>query len=368
MWAPDDLINKIKNQPDLFIKKVGDLVGKNVKINAIVGNPPYQEVDGGGGSSAKPVYDKFVSIANGLKPIYISMIMPSRWMTGGKGLDDFRSEMLSNHHIRIMHDYLKASDCFTNVAIEGGICYFLINTKEEGECQFISHTSNGISVVNRFLDDNDSDVVIRDAGALSILSKVVARTENYFSEKVMPRNPFNTSNYEIGISLTPYQNGLKIFGRFESGRDMRYLPPTYKPSKGEEVLRTWKVFISKADGAAGQLGNPIPARILGKGVVGDTDTICSETFLAIAPFSSEVEANNVVTYCRTKFFRFMVGIRKLKNMTRDTYKFVPLQDFTEKSDIDWSVSVEEIDRQLYKKYRLTPDEIAFIESMIKPML
>lgn len=128
-----------------------------------------------------------------------------------------------------------------------------------------------------------------------------------------------------------------------------------------------EVFISKADGAAGQLGNPIPARIIGYGVVGDTSTICSETFLAIAPFSSENEAKNVVTYCRTKFFRFMVGIRKLKNMTRDTYKFVPIQNFTDGNDIDWSRSIAEIDAQLYVKYGLSDDEITFIESMIKPM-
>ena len=125
--------------------------------------------------------------------------------------------------------------------------------------------------------------------------------------------------------------------------------------------------MSKADGAAGQLGNPIPARIIGQGVVGDTCTICTETFLAIAPFNSEIEANNVIKYCRTKFFRFMVGIRKLKNMTRDTYKFVPMQNFTESSDIDWSKSIADIDAQLYAKYNLTDEEITFIESMIKPM-
>ena len=365
MWAPDDLINKIKNQPELFIKEVHDLIGKNMRINAIVGNPPYQEVDGGGGSSAKPIYDKFVNIASLIKPSYISMVMPSRWMTGGKGLDDFRSSMLTNHHIRVLHDYLDAADCFDNVSIEGGICYFLIDTKNEGLCQFVSHTSNGVSSIERFLDDNDSDVVVRDAGALSVLSKVIRHTEHYLSEKVLPRNPFGVS--DIIISETPINNGLKIFGRFDGGRDIRYLPSSFEPQKGADIVNTWKVFISKADGAAGQLGNPIPARIIGAAVIGDTNTICTETFLAIAPFSSETEVNNVVTYCRTKFFRFMVGIRKLKNMTRDTYKFVPMQDFTENSDIDWSKSIAEIDAQLYAKYGLDDEEIKFIESMIKPM-
>ena len=373
MWAPEDLINKIKNQPELFVSRVTKATKWGIpnidvmKFKAIVGNPPYQEVDGGGGSSAKPIYDKFVGIASYVKPSFVSMIMPSRWMTGGKGLDDFRAEMLSNHHIRVLHDYLNASDCFTNVAIEGGICYFLIDSINEGPCQFFSHTTNGVSCIERYLDDNDSDVVVRDAGALSILAKVIEKTKHYFSEKVLARNPFGISNYEPQISTSPFPNAIKVFGRFDGGRDVRYLPSSFVPSKGGELLKTWKVFLSKADGAAGQLGNPIPARIIGQGVVGDIKTICSETFLAIAPFSTEEEANNVVIYCRSKFFRFMVGIRKLKNMTRDTYKFVPMQNFSSGSDIDWSKSIEEIDAQLYDKYNLSKDEISFIESMIKPM-
>ncbi len=342
---------------------------KNMNFNTIIGNPPYQVMDGGGaaGTSAISVYNLFIDSAKSLESAYLSMIIPSRWMTGGKGLDDFRSAMLSNHHIRILHDYLNASDCFTNVAIEGGICHFLIDSFNEGKCQFYSHTTNGISSVERYLDENDSDVVVRDAGALSILDKVIERTKQFFSEKVLARNPFGLSNNDSKISTIGIQNGLKVFGRFDGGRDTRYLPNNFTPTKGGEIVGTWKVFLSKADGAAGQLGNPIPARIIGQGVVGDVSTICTETFLAIAPFSTEDEANNVVVYCRTKFFRFMVGIRKLKNMTRDTYKFVPMQDFTEGSDIDWSKSVAEIDAQLYAKYDLSDEEIAFIESMIKPM-
>ena len=208
---------------------------------------------------------------------------------------------------------------------------------------------------------------MRDAGALTILAKVVERSKHYFSEKVLARNPFGISNYEPEITTIPIPKGLKVFGRFDGGRDVRYLPQNYVLLKGADILQSWKVFISKADGAAGQLGNPIPARIIGQGVVGSPNTICSETFLAIAPFTSETEAHNVVTFCRTKFFRFMVGIRKLKNMTRDTYKFVPMQNFTDGSDIDWSKSLEEIDAQLYAKYHLSNDEIRFIESMIKPM-
>lgn len=357
-----DILQKENKKQSTILQEL-----KSMNFSAILGNPPYQEVDGGGGSSARPIYDKFIGFTTLLKPSFVTIIIPSRWMTGGKGLDDFRANMLSNHHIRVLHDYLNASDCFTNVAVEGGICYFLIDSFNEGKCEFFSHTTTGITSLERYLDDNDSDVVVRNAGALSILVKVKKKTTRSFSEKILARNPFGISNYEQGISTTPLTGGLKVFGRFDGGRDFRYLPANFTLSKGTEVVGSWKVFLSKADGAAGQLGNPIPARIIGQGVVGDTSTICSETFLAIAPFSTEEEANNVTTYCRTKFFRFMVGIRKLKNMTRDTYKFVPMQDFTASSDIDWSKSVEEIDAQLYAKYNLSPEEIAFIESMIKPM-
>lgn len=296
------------------------------------------------------------------------MVMPSRWMTGGKGLDDFRMKMSANHNIRVLHDFLNAADCFTNVSIEGGICYFLINTRYEGKCAFTSHTSNGTTLINRFLDDNASDVVIRDAGALSILSKVSLKVDGSFADLVMARNPFGLFNVEEYISATQLSSdGLKVFGRFNGERSLRFLDSVCKPTKGESMMNKWKVFISKADGAAGQLGNPIPARILGKAVTGDTHTICTETFLAIAPLSSEIEANNAVTYCKTKFFRFMVGIRKLKNMTRDTYRFVPIQDFTSSSDIDWGKNIPDIDAQLYAKYGLTDEEISFIESMIKAM-
>lgn len=147
MWAPDDLINKIKNQPELFIKKVGDLVGKNVKINAIVGNPPYQVMDGGGtGSSAIPVYHCFVDIAKAIKPQYVSLIMPSRWMSGGKGLDSFRAKMIADHSLMSIHDFLDGKLIFSNVLIEGGICYILWGNSYNGPCHFISHTCTDKSV------------------------------------------------------------------------------------------------------------------------------------------------------------------------------------------------------------------------------
>lgn len=369
-----DLIEVIKNNPATFVNEVRD--GRrfwntnnndHMKFNAIVGNPPYQVMDGGHGSSSKSIYNEFVTISQKIAPLYISMIMPSRWMTGGKGLDAFRDMMINDKRIQIMHDFMEASALFSNVQIEGGICYFLWNSRYSKPCMYYSHSASEVNMVERYLNSNDSDVVIRDAGILNILDKVLALKEESFADFVLPRNPFGVYDYESYLVDHKETNSLKLFGRFENVRTTLFLSNDYVVNKNKEIVKHWKVFISKADGAAGQIGNPIPAKIIGKAVIGDKETICTETFLAIGPFSSKQECINIVKYAETKFFRIMVGIRKNKNMTRDTYKFVPLQDFTSQSDIDWSVSIPEIDEQLYEKYGLSDDEIAFIEKMIKPM-
>lgn len=372
--AFENLITMIKDgKSEKFIEKAttGSTYNsknkeKDMKFNAIVGNPPYQVIDGGGtGSSAQAVYNKFVDVARLIKPDYISMIMPSRWMTGGKGLDDFRLSMIKDKRIRKLHDYLDAKICFPTVAIEGGVCYFLWNRDEEGLCEFVSHSKDAALTVERFLDDGDSNVIIREIGALPIVDKIYY-DKGSFSALVSVRNLFKIDSGALETSLV--NNGYKVFGRYDSKRSYKYLRAY---SVDDERIRLfvdkWKVFISKADGAAGQLGNPVPARIIGKAEIGGPNILCTETFLAIGPFDTEAMAKNVVKYMETKFFRFLVGARKLKNMTQDTYSFVPLQDFTDKSDIDWSESVENIDKQLYKKYGLTEEEIAFIEKMIKPM-
>ena len=345
----EDLINQIKNKPQNFIEKMakGRSFWKandndNMKFNAIVGNPPYQVIDGGGtGSSAQAIYNKFVDIARSIKPRYISMIMPSRWMTGGKGLDKFRESMLDDKHIRVLHDYMDAHDCFPTVAIEGGICYFMWDKDSQGKCDFISHTNGSVISTERYLSEDSTDVVIRDAGALSILAKVKSSNGN-FSALVSPRNLFKIDVSCLKSDYAP--SYYKVFGRFDGIRGLKFLKSyETKDERAQKFLGKWKVFVSKADGAAGQLGNPVPARIIGKTVLGDPMTICTETFLAIGPFINENEANNVSKYTETKFFRFLVGTRKLKNMTQDTYSFVPLQDFTETSDIDWNKAISVID-------------------------
>ena len=331
----------------------------NMKFDVIVGNPPYQLNDGGGsGSSAKPIYDLFVLQAQRLKPRYITMIMPSRWMTGGKGLDSFREMMIKDRRIQVMHDYMDASQCFSGVSIEGGVCYFLWNSEYSGKCDYYLHQSSDTVLYSKKTLDEDgtSDIVIRDPNLITILNKVMAQKGKSFDTIVSARNPFGI-NEEINSIISFKPSNRRILCRQDAKRQILYLTNSYNLKRGDEYIGKYKLFVSKADGAAGQIGNPIPARIIGKAEFGDKDMLCSETFLMVGPFRSKEEMENVSLYMQTKFFRILVGIRKNKNMTHKTYSYVPLQDFSQV----WT------DEMLYKKYGLNDTEIAFIESMIRPM-
>lgn len=357
MHSFDDLVMQLKDKQSQFIQKVlkpsfWNLGGNGqMKFNAIVGNPPYQIMDGGNGSSSIPVYNLFVTSAIKIKPQFTSMIMPSRWFSGGKGLDDFRAFMLNDKHIRVMHDYMDASRCFTNASIEGGVCYFLYDNNNEGKCKYYLHQANDeTTYTERYLKQNDKvDIVIRDNLQQSILDKVMNKTSKFLNTIVYPRNPFGIVNFDV-INKSDYS----ILGRFDNKREVRYLSDINCVKKNKELISKYKVFVSKADGAAGQIGNPIPAKILGDPEFGDVNQVCTETFLAMGPFKNESEAKNLEKYLMTKFARFMVGIRKNKNMTQDTYSFVPLLDFTKTYSDD----------ELYSLFELDSQEVEYIEKMI----
>lgn len=328
----------------------------NMKFDVIIGNPPYQLNDGGGsGSSAIPLYHKFVEQAKKLNPRYLTMIIPARWYAGGKGLDDFRNNMLNDERIREIHDFGNAGDCFPGVAIEGGVCYFLWDRDNKGLCRVYSHFQNQITGISeRPLLEEGTDVFIRYNEVISIIRKVSAFKEESFATIVSPRNPYHIKSEFIEVKTK--NKTCKVLG-IENGKRLYKNMEVVSVGRNSEELSKHKIFISKADGAAGQIGYPIPARILGKSEIAGLNTVCTETFLRIGPFDSEIVCKNVKTYIYTKFFRCLVGARKNKNMTQSTYSFVPLQDFNE----EWT------DEKLYKKYGLSEEEIAFIESMIKPM-
>lgn len=366
----EDLIMQVDKKSDKFVKqilnpKTWKIEGENnMKFDAIVSNPPYQLKDGGHGSSAGSIYDLFVQIAKKINPKYISMIIEARWYSGGKGLDDFRREMIHDKRIRLLVDYPNSNDCFPGVDIEGGICYFLWKRDDEGLCRFITHNKDKIvSETNRMLVEKKSNVLIRYNEAIPIFNKIKAFDEVSFSTIVSSRKPFGFPTNFKDYKEKEFVNSVKIYVNKKQGYVDR---SKIKLSKeiDKNIVANYKVFISEAYG----LGGVYPHQILNKPILAEKNTCCSETYLVIGSFKNKFEAENVVKYIKTRLFRFLVMlIKNTQHGTKMVYEFVPLQNFTNKSDINWNCSIEKIEKQLYKKYKLSDEEIKFIESMIKPM-
>lgn len=321
-----------------------------MKFDVIIGNPPYQLSDGGAQASAIPIYQNFIQQSKRLRPRYLSMIIPARWYSGGRGLDQFREEMLSDNHVRILHDFFDSSECFPGVEIKGGVCYFLWDNNYVGTCQVVNHMADRtkISVMNRYLLEEGNDVFIRQNQAISIFHKVAHNSDATFSSLVSPQRPFGLRTFEKG-KKEYFPNSVKMYEHGGIG----YIPYS-KVTVNQAMIDTYKIYISRAYGAS----ESFPHQIIGKPIFGDKGTCCSETYVMIGPFSSSHEANNVISYIKTKFFRFFVSLKKVSQMaSANVYSFVPLQDFSK----PWT------DEELYAKYGLTDEEINFIESMIKPM-
>lgn len=344
-----------------------------MKFDFCIGNPPYQESDGGGtGDSAKPIYDKFVEEGIKICEGSLVMITPSRWMKGGKGLDSFRKEMMNNTSLKRVVDYEKAEQCFRGVHIDGGVCYFLIDKHHNGPCDFKHVCSDGyIDESERYLNNGIVEKVIRDSRQIGIIKK--ACVGKRFSSIVSARNPYgfcadffnHPERYgEIETSdVKTEEFNTKVYGvKGVKGGAKRVecwirRGDELKPNVG---YLDWKLYFSKAYLTT----STVPPAI----IEGCPFEICTETFLQIGGFETREEMENAHLYLKTKFARALLFFnRHSLNISRESFNLIPLQDFTDKSDIDWTKSIHEIDLQLYKKYGLSDEEMWFIEEKVKAM-
>ncbi|HTS34996.1 MAG TPA: Eco57I restriction-modification methylase domain-containing protein [Candidatus Solibacter sp.] len=342
--------------------RVAEIFGGDMQFDVIVGNPPYQLDDGGFGTSAAPIYQIFVQQAKALESRYLSMVIPSRWFAGGKGLDEFRESMLTDNRVRSIDDYLSAADVFPGVGLKGGVNFFLWDRDNPGRCRVNTHFKDRpISSSTRPLLEEGADVFIRFNEGLSILKKVAAvegaadslsLPENKrFDQLVSSRKPFGLTTTFKGRAakragdILVYQNG-----------GTGYIPRK-SISTGVELIDKWKVYTGYAAPGTGNK-DTYPHRIISTPFIGEPQTISSETYLCIGPFDTKSEAESVLSYLTCRLPRLLVLLHKpSQHTTRKVYTFVPAQKWTR----PWT------DADLYKKYGLTAKEIAFIEGIVRPM-
>lgn len=346
-------------------------------FDAVVGNPPYNKMDGSGGStdSSNPLYDLFTQIGLTLNPTYFTLIIPAKWMVGGKPvLQKFRTLMYKQQKIRYLYDFADAKCCFpADLHLDAGVCYFLIDKEYNGLTTHIYTSPEG--KVMKFihqLKNSYSAYVIRDKRIESIIEKDFNMTKTTFNNMVSETRPFgvrkdlfnNPAKYiKYEQSERKFTDSLLIYGvkgiKGGAKRRQTYISNSIV-SKNHSHIEKYKIFFTTSYSTN---ATEYPEFIL----AGPRE-ICTETFLEIGPFNSIIERNNCAKYMRTKYFKFLLYFGKgTMQVNSSVFSLIPMQDFSEHSDIDWSKPVAEIDKQLYAKYGLSPDEISFIESMIKPM-
>jgi len=365
----EDLINQITNKPQHFIDKIknGKTYWKandneNMKFNAIVGNPPYQVSVGiVKDNYGLPIYNKFIDISKKMSPNYISMISPSRWFTGGRGLDDFRKEMLNDNRLAKIFDFVDSKECFPNVDISGGINYFLWDNKYNGNCEFTNIIKSRRETQIRKLDEYK--IFIRNNHSLSIIDKVLSDEKSFLNETVSGQTPFGF--------ITTYRGRSNKFDgciKLKSSGETTYVSMD-EIKKNQDWVNVYKVIFSKATCEhAGTPDKNGQYRVLSYTDILKPNVICTQSYLVGNVFENYSDASHFLSYLKTKLVRYLI-LQSItsQDISSDKFQFVPMQDFTSNSDIDWNKSIPDIDQQLYAKYGLTEEEISFVNGMIKPM-
>lgn len=337
--------------------RIAELFGEDMQFDVIIGNPPYQIEADVAGQNILPIYNLFVDQAKRLEPNFLLMVIPSRWMAGGKYLDDFRTSMLSDKKLRSLFDFHNAADVFPSVGINGGVSYFLWDKSHHGRCEVtFVRGGNEYGPFERDLDE--FDVFIRDARAVSILRKVLSFSEPQFADMVSPRDPFGpalSSNFK-DVSNTQKAGYLKLHYNKGTKREEGWVDARHV-TKSLHLVDAWKVLIPKAGSGREREKSGVDL-VLGPPRVAEPGSVCTLTYVVAGPLGSKEHAESVYGYLQTRFARFLISLRKIsQDAPRGVYSFVPQQNWDEK----WT------DQKLYEKYGISEDESDFIASMIRPM-
>jgi len=336
--------------------RIAELFGGDMQFDVIIGNPPYQMTGGGGGSNDSSIYHLFVEQAMRLEPRYLSMVIPSRWMAGGRGMDEFRKTMLGDRHLSTLVDYPNSAQVFPGVDLKSGVCYFLRNNEHDGDCAVtLIRGHDVVGPTNRKIDEYD--VFIRDVRAAVILKKVIKREEPSFEDLLTGDTPFGLATNFKGFTLgDPGEGEVKIYASSNAGRRNGAMKRSLI-AKNTHLIDAWKVLAPQA-GPGNSGGHILPDMVLGRPSIAEPNSVCTQTWIVAGPVKSKKQAEVVARYLQTSFVRFLVSLRKIsQHAMKGVYRWVPQQNW----DQDWT------DEALYKKYGITKNEIAFIDSMIRPM-
>ena len=325
----------------------------DMKFDVIIGNPPYQLNDGGNGASARSIYHLFVMQAMKLQPRYLSMIIPARWYTNGKGkdIDEFRDLMLNCNQISNLVDFANSADCFPGVTIAGGVCYFLWERDYKGKCKVINKTTQTETTADRYL--GEFNILVRNNIAINIIEKLHLNDTSTFSRQVKPRSYFSIFSTARGTENRTLTDDVILLSSSGKGFYQRQ-----KASDRDNIIDKYKVIITYAMSGGNKPTSEGNYQVISSLQILQPNEVCSETYLILGVYDNEEQAQNLVSYVSTKFFRFLL-LQALTSIhiTKDSFCFVPIQDYSK----PWN------DEELYEKYSLTNNEIGYINSIIKPM-
>lgn len=334
-----------------------------MRFDYIVGNPPYQEDTNGAGRQARPLYNVFFEQAKQLNPKSISLITPSRWFSGGMGLNSFREAMMNGRSLKAIFDYTNAKDCFPGNSISGGVSFFIWDRDYNGDCKFVNVTNGVMTELKRPL--NEFPIIVRYNQAVDVIHKVQKVTKRYLTEITSGLMPFGLSTNYRGTDVKTDEDSLTLYAT----NGVTYISE-HEIDKGLEYLGKFKVLISKTGAEhAGEPSKDGKFRVIPSSmrVIGTRD-VCTHSYFLVGKTESKEIAENILKYMKTQFVRFLMLMAMSGfGLSKNTMIFVPIQDFTAASDIDWTKPIPEIDRQLYAKYGLDENEISFIEKNVKEM-